>query len=188
MQKQKEDVRARITEAKIRRGIIVYLYGNGKGKSSSAFGMLARSLGHDKKAVVFQFIKGKWNTNEQLLFKNMDNVEFYTMATGFTWDTQDLDKDTTAAKEVWKKALPILKDPNIDLVLFDELTYMFAYGYLPIEEAVEALQSRPEKQNVIITGRDAIPELLDIADTVSEVKEIKHAFKQGVKAQKGIEF
>lgn len=189
MQKQQEEVRARVATAKTRRGIIIYLYGNGKGKSSSAFGTLARSLGHGKKAAIIQFIKGKWNTGEEKLFKNMENVKHYhVMGTGFTWDTQDRDKDIAAAEKVWQKAIPILQDPDIDIVLFDEITYMFEYGYLPVQTVIDALLNRPEKQNVIITGRGVIPELLEIADTVSEVKEIKHAFKDGVKAQKGIEF
>jgi cob(I)alamin adenosyltransferase len=188
MQKQKEDVRAKVAKAKTRRGIIIYLYGNGKGKSSSAFGTLARSLGHGKKGAVIQFIKGKWNTGEQKFFKGLENLEYQVMGTGFTWDTQDREKDIAAAEEVWAKAIPVLKDPEVDIVLFDEITYMFKYNYLPVKMVIKAILARPEKQNVIITGRDAIPELLEIADTISEVKEIKHAFKQGVKAQKGIEF
>jgi len=188
MQKQQEEVRAKVARAKTRRGVIIYLYGFGKGKSSSAFGTLARSLGHGKKGAVIQFIKGKWNTGEQKFFKGLENVEYHVMGTGFTWDTQDRGKDIAAAEQVWQKALPILADPSFDIVLFDEITYMFKYDYLSVEKVIEALQSRPAKQNVILTGRDAVPELLEIADTISEVKEIKHAFKQGVKAQKGIEF
>ncbi len=188
MQKQQKTVRAKVARAKIRRGVIIYLYGNGKGKSSSAFGTLARSLGHDKKAVVFQFIKGKWNTGEQKFFQGRKNLEYHVMGTGFTWDTQDREKDIAAAEQIWEKALSALSDPGFDIVLLDEITYMFKYDYLPVKTVVETLLARPEKQNVIITGRDAILELLDIADTISEVKEIKHAFRQGVKAQKGIEF
>ncbi len=188
MQKQQEEVRAKVAKAKIRRGIVIYLYGNGKGKSSSAFGTLARSLGHGKKGAVIQFIKGKWNTGELKFFKDMENVQYEVMGSGFTWDSQDRSKDIAAAEQVWEKAVPILKDSTIDIVLFDEITYMFKYDYLSVEKVVNALLSRPPKQNVIITGRDAIPELLEIADTISEVLEIKHAFKDGVKAQKGIEF
>ena len=188
MEEQQKEVRKRVAEAKIKRGVIIYLYGNGKGKSSSAFGTLARSLGHGKKGAIIQFIKGKWKTGEQQFFKERDDVEYHVMGTGFTWDTQDRDKDIAAAEKVWEKAVPILTNPAFDIVLFDEITYMFKYDYLSVEKVVAALKARPEKQNVIITGRDAIPELLEIADTISEVKEIKHAFKQGVKAQKGIEF
>lgn len=188
MQAQQKEVRARVAEAKIRRGVIIYLYGNGKGKSSSAFGTLARSLGHGKRGAVIQFIKGKWNTGELQFFQDLDNVQYHIMGTGFTWDTQDKEKDMAAAEKVWNEAVPILNDDSIDIVLLDEITYMFKYDYLPVGKVVDALQNRPKNQNVIITGRDAIPELLEIADTISEVKEIKHAFKQGIKAQKGIEF
>ena len=187
MQKQQREVRARIAAAKTGRGVIIYLYGNGKGKSSSAFGTLARSLGHGKKGAVVQFIKGKWKTGEQAIFKQL-GVEHLVMGTGFTWDTQDRDKDIAAAEQVWQKAIPLLKDPGFDIIILDELTYMFKYDYLPVDQVVAALLSRPEKQNVIVTGRDAIPELLEIADTISEVREIRHAFNQGIKAQKGIEF
>ena len=188
MQKQQREVRARIAGAKTRRGVIIYLYGNGKGKSSSAFGTLARSLGHGKQGAVIQFIKGKWKTGEQEFFKKLGNVEYHVMGTGFTWDSQDREKDTAAAERAWEKAASLLKDPGFDIILLDEITYMFKYDYLPVRKVIDALLSRPEKQNVIVTGRDAIPGLLEIADTISEVKEIKHAFNQGIKAQKGIEF
>ena len=187
MQEQQRQVRAKIADAKTRRGIIIYLYGNGKGKSSSAFGTLARSLGHGKKGAVVQFIKGKWKTGEQAIFKQLD-VKHMVMGTGFTWDTQDREKDIAAAEAVWKKAAPLFQDPGYDIVVLDEITYMFKYGYLSAEAVCEVLLARPEKQNVIVTGRDPIPELLEVADTISEVKEIRHAFHHGVKAQKGIEF
>ncbi len=187
MQEQQRQVRAKIAAAKTRRGIILYLYGNGKGKSSSAFGTLARSIGHGKKGAVVQFIKGKWKTGEQAIFKQL-GVKHLVMATGFTWDTQDREKDIAAAAAVWNDALPLFRDPAYDIVVLDEITYMFKYGYLPADAVCEVLLARPEKQNVIITGRDPIPELLEIADTISEVKEIRHAFHQGIKAQKGIEY
>ena len=187
MQEQQRQVRAKIADAKTRRGIIIYLYGNGKGKSSSAFGTLARSLGHGKKGAVVQFIKGKWKTGEQAIFKRL-GVTHLVMGTGFTWDTQDREKDIAAAEAVWNKAVPLFRDPGYDIIILDEITYMFRYGYLSVAEVCEVLLARPEKQNVIITGRDPIPELLEIADTVSEVKEIRHAFHHGIKAQKGIEF
>ena len=187
MQAQQSKVRARIAEAKTQRGVIIYLYGNGKGKSSSAFGTLVRSLGHGKKGAVVQFIKGKWKTGEQTIFRQL-GVKHLVMGTGFTWDTQDREKDIAAAEAVWKKALPLFQGPAYDIVILDEVTYMFRYGYLSVAEVAEVLQARPEKQNVIVTGRDAIPELLEIADTISEVREVRHAFHHGVKAQKGIEF
>lgn len=187
MQEQQRQVRAKIADAKTRRGVIIYLYGNGKGKSSSAFGTLARSVGHGKKGAVVQFIKGKWKTGEQAIFRQL-GVKHLVMGTGFTWDTQDRKKDIAAAEAVWNKAAPLFMDPAYDIIILDEITYMFKYGYLSAADVCEVLLARPEKQNVIVTGRDPIPELLEIADTISEVKEIRHAFHHGVKAQKGIEF
>ena len=187
MQAQQQQVRAKIAAAKTRRGIIIYLYGNGKGKSSSAFGTLIRSVGHGKRGAVVQFIKGKWKTGEQAIFKQL-GVEHLVMGTGFTWDTQDREQDIAAAEAVWSEAVPLFKDPAYDIIILDEITYMFKYGYLSVETVSEVLLARPEQQNVIITGRDPIPELLEIADTISEVKEIRHAFHHGIKAQKGIEF
>ncbi|MDE0513221.1 MAG: cob(I)yrinic acid a,c-diamide adenosyltransferase [Gammaproteobacteria bacterium] len=187
MQEQQRQVRAKIADAKTKRGVIIYLYGNGKGKSSSAFGTLARSVGHGKKGAVVQFIKGKWKTGEQAIFRQL-GVKHLVMGTGFTWDTQDREKDIAAAGAVWNKAAPLFRDPAYDIIILDEITYMFKYGYLSAAEVSEVLLARPEKQNVIVTGRDPIPELLEIADTISEVKEIRHAFHHGVKAQKGIEF
>ena len=187
MQEQQRQVRAQVAEAKTRRGVIIYLYGNGKGKSSSAFGTLIRSLGHGKKGAVVQFIKGKWKTGEQAVFRQL-GVKHLVMGTGFTWDTQDREKDIAAAEAVWSKALPLFRDPAYDIIILDEVTYMFKYGYLSVADVAKVLLARPEKQNVIVTGRDAIPELIEIADTISEVRELRHAFNHGVKAQKGIEF
>lgn len=187
MREQQRQVRAKIAGAKTRRGVIIYLYGNGKGKSSSAFGTLARSVGHGKKGAVVQFIKGKWKTGEQAIFRQL-GVKHLVMGTGFTWDTQDREKDIAAAGAVWTKATPLFRDPAYDIIILDEITYMFKYGYLSATAVCDVLLARPEQQNVIVTGRDPIPELLEIADTISEVKEIRHAFHHGVKAQKGIEF
>ena len=187
MQSQQREVRARVAAANIKRGVVIYLYGDGKGKSSSAFGTLARSLGHGKKGAVAQFIKGKWKTGEQEFFRKL-GLPYLVMGTGFTWDTQDRERDAAAARRLWARARPFFKDPEIDIVLLDEITYMFKFGYLPVGEVVDALLARPQRQHVMLTGRDAIPELLEIADTVSEVKAIRHAFDHGVKAQKGIEF
>ena len=187
MQAQQRQVRAKIASAKTKRGVIIYLYGNGKGKSSSAFGTLLRSVGHGKNAAVVQFIKGKWKTGEQAIFKQL-GVKHLVMGTGFTWDTQDRDKDIAAAEAVWNEAAPLFRDPAYDIIVLDEITYMFKFGYLSAAEVVKALLARPKLQNVILTGRDAIPELLEVADTVSEVREVRHAFNLGVKAQKGIEY
>ena len=155
MQEQQRQVRAKIADAKTRRGIIIYLYGNGKGKSSSAFGTLARSLGHGKKGAVVQFIKGKWKTGEQAIFKQL-GVKHLVMGTGFTWDTQDREKDIAAAEAVWNKAVPLFRDPAYDIIILDEVTYMFKYGYLSAAAVSEVLLARPEKQNVIVTGRDPV--------------------------------
>lgn len=188
MQKQQAEVRQRISRARTRRGVVVYLYGKGKGKSSSAFGTIARALGHKKRIGIVQFIKGKWKTGEHQLFRQFSNVDYEVMGTGFTWDTQDRERDIAAARAAWEKCEQMLKNDEYDVVLFDEITYMFKFDYLPVQAAVEAIQSRPARQNVIITGRDAIPELIAIADTISEVRNIKHAFDEGIKAQKGIDF
>ncbi len=187
MQEQQQQVRAKIAQAKTRRGIIIYLYGHGKGKSSSAFGTLIRSIGHGQRGAVVQFIKGKWKTGEQAIFRQL-GVEHLVMATGFTWDTQDREQDIAAAEAVWKQAAPLFRDPAYDIIVLDEITYMFQYDYLSVAAVSEVLQARPAQQNVMITGREPIPELLEIADTISEVKEIRHAFNHGVKAQKGIEY
>ena len=187
MQAQQRQVRARIAEAKTRRGVIIYLYGHGKGKSSSAFGTLLRSVGHGKKGAVVQFIKGKWKTGEQAIFRQL-GVKHLVMGTGFTWDTQDREKDIAAAEAVWNKAAPLFSDPAYNIIVLDEVTYMFKFGYLSVADVIEVLLARPTLQNVILTGRDAIPELLEVADTVSEVREVRHAFNQGIKAQKGIEY
>jgi cob(I)alamin adenosyltransferase len=188
MQEKQKEVRGAIKQAKEKRGVIVYLYGKGKGKSSSGFGTLLRAVGHGQRAAVVQFIKGNWKTGEQAFFKDHPKVSYHIMGTGFTWDSQDKEKDIAAAEAVWQDAQAELQNPEVNLVLLDEMTYMFDYGYLPLEPFLQALRSRPKDQNVIITGRSAIPELVDIADTVSEINDIKHAFRAGVRAQKGIEF
>ncbi len=188
MQEQQKTVRDAVAKAKEKRGIIVFLYGNGKGKSSSGFGTLLRAVGHGQRAAIIQFIKGGWKTGEEIFFKGHPQVEQYVMGTGFTWDSQNRETDMAAAESVWVHAEEKLADENTDLVLLDELTYMFDFNYLSLENCLSALENRPKNQNVIITGRTPIPELVDVADTVSEIKEIKHAFHAGVKAQKGIEF
>jgi cob(I)alamin adenosyltransferase len=188
MQRKKAIIDEKVAKASEERGVIILLKGNGKGKSSSAFGMLARSLGHGMNAGVVQFIKGKWRTGEEIFFENHPDVDYQMMRTGFTWDTQDRGKDTEAARETWQQAQRMLQDPGKGLVLLDELTYMFKFDYLPLEEVLNALHNRPSHQNVVITGRTAPTELEELADTVSEVRDIKHAFRAGVKAQAGIEW
>lgn len=188
MQETQTQVRNAVKQAKERRGVIIFLYGNGKGKSSSGFGTLLRAVGHGQRAAIVQFIKGNWQTGEQLFFRDHPRITHHVMGTGFTWDTQDREKDAAAAKDVWRYAQSELSDPSVNLVLLDEITYMFDYDYLPLDACIKALCDRPPKQNVILTGRTPVPELIELADTVSEINEIKHAFNAGVRAQKGIEF
>lgn len=188
MQRKKAHIDERIAAANVDKGLLVVLTGDGKGKSSSAFGMLARSVGHGLRCGVVQFIKGQWECGEQLLFHAHPLVEFHVMNTGFTWETQDREKDIDAAVATWAHAAALLRDPAVKVVLLDELTYMLTYGYLDPDEVLAALSDRPKDQHVIVTGRNANEALLQIADTVSEVKDIKHAFNNGVRVQKGIDY
>ncbi len=188
MQRKKAHIDERIAAASIDKGLMVVLTGNGKGKSSSAFGMLARSVGHGLRCGVVQFIKGQWECGEHLLFASHPLVEFHVMNTGFTWETQDRDADIAAAKATWSHAAALLKNPDIQVVLLDEITYMLTYGYLDPEEVLSTLRQRPAHQHLIVTGRNANDALLEMADTVSEIKDIKHAFNQGIRVQKGIDY
>ena len=188
MQRKKEYIDGRIAEATIDKGLMVVLTGNGKGKSTSAFGMLARSVGNGLRCGVIQFIKGQWECGEQMLFADNPLVEFHVMNTGFTWETQDRDKDIAAAEETWKHAAAMLNNPGFDVVILDELTYMLTYGYLDKEMVLSTLEGRPAAQHVIVTGRSASKELIELADTVTELGENKHAFYDGVKVQKGIDY
>jgi cob(I)alamin adenosyltransferase len=188
MQRKKEHIDGRIAAATIDKGLLVVLTGNGKGKSTSAFGMLARSVGHGLRCGVIQFIKGQWECGEQMLFADNPLVEFHVMNTGFTWETQDRDSDIAAAEKTWAHGAAMMKNPNFDVVILDELTYMLTYGYLDKEMVLSALENRPEGQHVVITGRSAAKELIELADTVTELGENKHAFYDGVKVQKGIDY
>lgn len=189
MQKQKENVDAHIEAADEERGIALLLTGNGKGKSSSGFGMVLRALGYDQNVGVVQFIKGVQLSGEEIFLKEkMPHVDFYQMGTGFTWNTQDRTSDIEAAERTWEQAARMLKDPNLDLVLLDELTYMIAYKYLDEQMIVDAIANRPPEQSVIVTGRGGGSALREVCDTVSEVKEVKHAYKAGVKARKGVDY
>ncbi|MBA6294757.1 cob(I)yrinic acid a,c-diamide adenosyltransferase [Colwellia sp. MB02u-9] len=187
MQRLKEKVDARIDSAQEERGLLIVITGNGKGKSTSGFGTLARAVGHGYKAAALQFIKGDWACGERNLLEN-NGVEFHVMATGFTWDTQDKSKDIAAAVRVWEEAKRLLKDESVDVVLLDELTYMLSFKYLDLDEVIEAIVNRPAKQHVIITGRACHRSIIELADTVSEVQPLKHAFDNGIKAQKGIDW
>ncbi|EHR7164079.1 cob(I)yrinic acid a,c-diamide adenosyltransferase [Vibrio parahaemolyticus] len=186
-QKVKEQVDAKIAAAQEEKGLLLIITGNGKGKSTSGFGTIARAVGHGLKCSVAQFIKGTWDNGERNLLEKL-GVEFQVMATGFTWETQNKTADTEAAQLVWKECKRMLQDDSIDVILFDELTYMVSYGYIDLDEVVEALNNRPKMQSVVITGRGAHRTLIEMADTVSEVKNIKHAFESGVKALKGVDW
>ncbi|HCL6064522.1 TPA: cob(I)yrinic acid a,c-diamide adenosyltransferase [Klebsiella pneumoniae] len=186
-QRLKDKVDARVAAAQDERGIVMVFTGNGKGKTTAAFGTATRAVGHGKKVGVIQFIKGTWPNGERNLLEP-HGVEFQVMATGFTWNTQDRDSDTAACLAVWEHARRMLADDQLDLVLLDELTYMVAYDYLPLESVLSALRERPAHQSVIITGRGCHCDIIELADTVSELRPVKHAFDAGIKAQMGIDY
>ncbi len=189
MQKQKAKVDASIAAADTERGVALLLTGDGKGKSSSAFGMVMRALGYGQKVGVVQFIKGEQLSGEEIyLREHCPQVAFYQMGTGFTWDTQDRSGDIAAARRTWEHAQPMLRDPSFDLVVLDELTYMIAFKYLPEEDIIEAIRRRPAGQSVVVTGRGGGKALQEVMDTVSEVKEIKHAYHAGIKARRGVDY
>lgn len=189
MKKQKEKVDANIAAAQTSRGVAILLTGDGKGKTSSAFGMVLRAMGYGHKIGIVQFIKGQQLSGEEIFVRNQcPDIAFYQMGTGFTWDTQDRSGDIAAAEKTWAFAEPLLKDPAYDLVILDELTYMIAYKYLDQDRILKAIRERPEHQSVVVTGRGGGTELQNIMDTVSEVKNIKHAFDAGIKAREGVDF
>lgn len=189
MEKQKAKVDAKIEAASTERGVAVLLTGNGKGKSSSAFGMVLRALGYGQKVAVIQFIKGEQLSGEEIYLKEYGpEVELYQMGTGFTWDTQDRSGDIAAAEKTWAVAEKALSNDALDLVVLDELTYMLAYKYLDESTILNALRNRPIEQSVVVTGRGGGSALQDVMDTVSEVKDIKHAYTSGIKARKGVDY
>ncbi|WP_018861758.1 MULTISPECIES: cob(I)yrinic acid a,c-diamide adenosyltransferase [unclassified Thioalkalivibrio] len=187
MARKKEIVDRKIAEAQEEKGVFLILTGNGKGKSSSGFGMVARALGHGMQVGIVQFIKGQFATGEEAFFRGQDNVQYHVMGEGYTWETQDREKDAEAARHAWAHARDMLRDPNVDLVLLDELHIALKYQYLDVAEVLEDLANRPPMQHVITTGRAAPKALIEAADTVSEIGVVKHAFQAGIKAQKGIE-
>ena len=186
-QRQKEQVDARVASAQEEHGILMVFTGNGKGKTTAAFGTVTRTVGHQKKAGVIQFIKGTWPNGERNMLESA-GVEFQVMGTGFTWETQNRETDKAACQAVWEHAIRMLADEHLDLVVLDELTYMVTYDYLALEEVIAALNARPAHQTVIITGRACHRDLVELADTVSEMRPVKHAFDSGVKAQIGIDY
>ena len=205
MARKKAVVEEKIAQADLERGVLIVNTGNGKGKSSAAFGVALRAVGHGKKVAIVQFIKGRGATGEEMFFRQLMQNEFHGAAPGhpcprgisasmhvtgdgFTWDTQNRAQDEATARRGWDIALTLLRDAAVDLVVLDELNIVLKYHYLPLDEVLTALQQRPAMQHVIITGRGAPDELIALADTVTEMREIKHAFKGGIKAQAGIEY
>ena len=187
MQHRKEVMDAKIAAANQERGVLVVNTGNGKGKSSAAFGMVARALGHDMRVGVVQFVKGAQSTGEESFFRRFPEVDYHVMGEGFTWETQNKQRDIEKAEAAWEQARKFLRDETVQLVVLDELNIVLRLKYLDLDAVLQDLQQRPPMQHVVATGRGALPELIAIADTVSEINVVKHAFKAGVKAQKGVE-
>lgn len=189
MAKQKSQVDQGIDAAQQERGVLILLTGDGKGKSSSAFGMVMRSLGYGHKVGVVQFIKGVQLSGEEIFIRESHpEVELYQMATGFTWETQDKAADIAAAETTWAVAERMLADASLQLVILDELTYMLGFKYLDESRVLDALRKRPPEQSVVVTGRGGGSALQELADTVAEIKDIKHAYKSGIKARSGVDF
>lgn len=188
MQKKKTVVDGSIAAAQEERGVLVVNTGTGKGKSSAAFGVVARALGHGLRVAVVQFIKGRSDTGEEAFFRRQPDVAWHVGGEGFTWETQDKDRDTAAAQAAWQVARGHLTDPAIGLVVLDEFTYPLKFGWLDLADALAVLGARPAMQHVVITGRGAPPSLVEAADTVSEIGMVKHAFQAGVKAMPGLEY
>ncbi|MCC4588309.1 cob(I)yrinic acid a,c-diamide adenosyltransferase [Xanthomonas melonis] len=187
-QRKKELVDRRIARAVIDRGVLLVNTGNGKGKSSSGFGMLARSLGHGLHCGVVQFIKGTFSTGEEAFFRRFpDLLDYHVMGEGFTWETQDRSVDIAAAQAAWQLARSMLADARYDFVLLDELNIALVKEYVALDEVLAAVAARPPGQHVVITGRGAPDRLIEAADTVTEMRLVKHAFNAGIKAQLGIE-
>ena len=187
MARKKSVVDAGIAQATIERGVVLINTGNGKGKSTAGFGMIARALGHGMKVGVVQFIKGSFSTGEEEFFRRFPEVSYYVMGEGFTWETQDKERDIAAAQAAWHQACELLRDPEMTLVLLDELNIALKLNYLSVDDVIATLRARPSQQHVVITGRGAPDALIAYADTVTEMKLIKHAYYSGVKAQNGVE-
>lgn len=189
MQHRKAFMDEKIAAASVDRGVLVVNTGAGKGKSSSGFGMVMRALGHGMRVGVVQFVKGRIDTGEKLFLQRFpDLLRIHVMGEGYTWETQDKARDVASAAAAWEKAHALLRDPRVDLVLLDELNIALRYGYLDVETVLRDLKARPATQHAIVTGRNAPLALIEAADTVTEMSLVKHAFKAGVRAQKGIEW
>ena len=187
MARKKALVDAAIAAATDEHGLLIVITGNGKGKSTSAFGTVARALGHGMKVGVVQFIKSRTDTGEEAFLGKQPGVEWHVTGDGFTWDTQNREQDIATAQRGWVVAQAMLTDPSYQLVVLDELTYLLSYGYLDSEMVLDALAHRPPMQHVVVTGRGASEALIELADTVSIIADEKHAYRAGVKAQPGID-
>jgi cob(I)alamin adenosyltransferase len=173
----------------VRKGLLIIYTGDGKGKTTAALGLVFRALGRRYRVAVVQFIKGKWKTGEAELAKEFaGRLEWFSLGEGFTWITKNYDRDVASARRAWAKCLEVLADPRYQLVVFDELSYVLKYNFLSVDEVLEGLKRRPPRTHVIITGRDAPPQLIEIADLVTEMREIKHPYRAGIKAQPGIDY
>jgi cob(I)alamin adenosyltransferase len=190
MQRRKEVQDQRLAERDREKGLIIVHTGNGKGKTTAALGIVLRSLGHGYNVAIVQFIKGAWEPAEKAAFEKWgDQLEFHALGEGFTWETQDRDRDIQKATEAWEKALSYIQNPNFRLVLLDEINIALKLGYLSVETVLAGLEQKPEDSHVILTGRGAPSDLIEKADLVTEMTLVKHPFReQGVKAQPGIEF
>lgn len=189
MQKLQAEQKRKIDEARDPdRGLVLVHTGDGKGKSSSAFGVVVRALGWGNSVGVVQFIKGKWVSGERQFFEKLGSVDWHTMGDGFTWNTQDKEKDTEKAEAAFAKACEMMFSGDYDLIVLDEINIAVSYDYLPVKTVLEGLDQRAVRTSVILTGRNAKPELCEYADLVSEIREVKHPFKAGIKAQRGLDF
>ena len=189
MQKRQAEQRAKVAELQDpEKGLVLVHTGAGKGKSSSAFGVVVRALGWKQKVGVVQFIKGKWKTGERQFFDHLGEVTWHTMGEGFTWDTQDKDRDIAAAQAAFARAREMMESGDYDLIVLDEINIAMRYDYLTVEDVIAGLDGRDARTGVILTGRDAKPELCEYADLVTEMTEVKHPFKAGIKAQRGVDF
>lgn len=188
MERKKQQIDASIANANQIKGLLLVLTGHGKGKSTSAFGMVARALGHGQKVGVCQFIKNRTDTGEEAFFSKHPNCVWHVLGDGFTWETQNRQQDIETSKKAWEIAKQMLEDPSYDLVVLDELTYLLSYEYLSAKEVYLTLGNKIPAQHIIITGRSAPAHLQDLADTVAEIKDVKHAYTSGIQAQKGIDY
>lgn len=189
MRKRKDVQDREVADKTVEKGVLAVHTGPGKGKSTAAFGLAMRMLGHGRRVIVVQFIKGAWDTGERHALERFgDLAEFQALGEGFTWETQDKARDIAACRKAWDVACAALKRDDVALVILDELNIALRYGYLPLDEVLTALRARPPMQNVIVTGRNAPQALIDDADLVTEMTLVKHHFHAGVKAQKGFEF